>query len=92
MEELILTKVPPPYDTECVECDENNPNVWDIDLWNNWLRSIDYLQTNYNPDIESTENLVACLGHRGVRIGEMEFQSYTWYYNIVMGYKIKSHE
>ena len=92
MEELILTKVPPPYDTECVECDENNPNVWDIDLWNNWLRSIDYIQKNYNPDLHSTNNLVARHGHRGVRIGEMDSHSYDWYYKIVMGYKIKSHE
>lgn len=92
MEELILTKVPPPYDTECVECDENNPNVWDIDLWNNWLRSIDYLQTNYTPNLHSTENLVAKIGHRGIRIGKSSETNATWYYNIVMGYKIKSHE
>lgn len=92
MKELILIEVPPPYDTESIDCDENNPNVDNIELWNEWLISIDYIQTNYDPDLHSTEKLEAKFGHRGVRIGEIGSHSYDWYYNIVMGYKIKKDE
>jgi len=90
MKELILIEVPPPYDTEDVNCDKNNPNIRNVELWNEWLRSIDYFSTDYSLDLESTEEKVATYEHRGIQVQFIDTLSYTWYYNIKMGYKIKT--
>ena len=90
MKEIVLQEVPPPYDTEDVNCDENNPNVYNVELWNEWFRSIDYFSIDYSCDLVSSENKVAIEGHRGVRISEIGQSSYNWYYRIKMGYKIKT--
>lgn len=84
-----LIEVNPPYKTGQINCDEDNPNVWDVELWNKWLKSIDYYKTDWSRDLISTELLIAIYGHRGVRIRKHNESEYTWYYNIIMGYKIE---
>lgn len=86
---LVLLEVKPPYDTDAEDCDEHNPNVDNEELWNEWLKSVDYIKTDYSKDLLSTEDYGAKFGHRGVRIGKNGQSDYTWYYNIVMGYKVQ---
>jgi hypothetical protein len=89
MKKLVLIEVPPPYDTKAVDCDENNPNVWNTEIWNDWLKSVDLYITNWSKTLFSAEDATASDGHRGVRIGLFYETEATWYYNIKMGYKIE---
>jgi hypothetical protein len=84
-----LKEVPPPYDAGREDSDADNPNIWDEELWNNWLQSIDYYATDWSQDLFSTKDVIASFGHRGVRIGKKYRTDATWYYNIYMGYKIE---
>jgi hypothetical protein len=84
-----LIEVKPPYETGRVDSDENNDNVWNVELWNKWLESVDFYRADGSLDLISTHNLEARDGHRGVTISEIGSHMYTWYYNIIMGYKIE---
>lgn len=84
-----LIEVKPPYNTHCIISDEDNPNVWDEKLWQDWIKSVDYIQFDYDKDLVSTEDLVVKLGHRGIRIGKVYEVDGSWYYNVSCGYKIK---
>lgn len=90
MKEIVLQEVPPPYDTEDLNCDENNPNIHNVNLWNEWIKSIDYLITECNTDLQSSKNKEATLGGRGVRIVDIGTLVATLYHNVKMGYKIKN--
>jgi hypothetical protein len=87
-----LQEIAPPYNINCIDSDSQNPNTRDEELWNSWLRELDFIQLNYKKDLVSTEDLVAIWGHRGVRIGEVTSLEYDWYYNVVCGYKIVKNE
>lgn len=89
MKKLVLIEVQPPYDTDAIDCDENNPNVWNVEFWEKWLESIDYVQYEWSSTLYGAKELEVTDGHRGVRIGEKHKITSSWYYNISMGYKIE---
>lgn len=82
-----LTEVKPPYDTEDITCDENNPNIYNVDFWCIWLQSVDYVLFSFSRTLYAAEDLEVTIGHRGVRIGEKSELTSSWYYEIKMGYK-----
>ena len=84
-----LQEIEPPFNKECIECDYKNDNSWDIEFWQKWIDSVDYIMFNYSKDLISTEDLKAKDGHRGVRIGLTNAHEYDWYYSVHLGYKIE---
>ena len=87
-----LIEVKPPYNIDCFDSDYENPNIWDVKLWEQWLESIDYYKVSWTLDLISSEESEVTEGHRGVRIGKKHESCATWYYNVGMGYKIKDND